>query len=105
MPKIIFYDYVVAYFPARVRLLLNEKEFTHKHVNIDIFYGENMSRDFCKINKNMTLPVVTVDDQVMSQSMEICQYLHTLNPFGKDSDPALVKKFVDLIKDWDGNSF
>lgn len=102
MPKIIFYDYAVAYFPARVRLLLNEKELPYQHVNIDIFYGQNLSLEFAKINKNMTLPVMNVDGKILTESMEICEFLETLKPFGKDCDAAVVKKFVNLIKDWDG---
>jgi glutathione S-transferase len=71
--KIIFYDYVLAYFPARVRFLLYEKEIPFDHCNVDIFNAENLTLEFAKLNPAMTLPVMNLDGRIITQSMDICQ--------------------------------
>ena len=97
--EIVLYDYVLAYFPARVRLTLNELGIHYKHVHVDIFGGKNLTIDFAKINPSMTLPVLVEGDKILNQSAEICEYLISKN------DSPINREWFDLLKDWDGNAF
>jgi hypothetical protein len=101
--KIIFYDYVLAYFPARVRFLLYEKDISFDHSLVDVFNAQNLTPQFAKLNPAMTLPVMNLDGRIITQSMDICEALEGYGTkLGVECDPEVVKKHVDLIKDWDG---
>lgn len=64
-PELILYDHLVAYFPARARLMMLEKGYKFKHVLVDIFNGESLKPEFLKLNPKATLPVLVHGDKVI----------------------------------------
>jgi glutaredoxin 3 len=106
--ELVLYDNLLAYFPARARLVMHEKGFPFKHVLIDIFNGQSLKPEFVRLNPNAALPVLKHGSKLINQSREICDYINNLDgkPLGgQDVDHGLVKEWVDLIAEWDGNMY
>jgi len=55
---LVFYDFVLAYFPARVRLLLSEKGLPYQHNHLNVLKCDNLKIEFAKINPKMTVILV-----------------------------------------------
>mmetsp|Transcript_36437 Transcript_36437/g.115935 ORF Transcript_36437/g.115935 Transcript_36437/m.115935 type:complete len:384 (-) Transcript_36437:2-1153(-) len=73
---------------------------------IDV-YGENYGLDFCRLNPNMTVPVLEIEDKVISDSWLIADYL--CQRYAGDGDcraiyagkGQLLSHFVALAASWD----
>jgi len=73
---------------------------------VDIF-GENYSLDFCRLNPNMTVPVLEIEDKVITDSRLIADFLG--QRYTGDGDcravfagkAGLLSRFVTLVAGWD----
>jgi glutathione S-transferase len=103
----VFYDYLLAYFPARVRLILNEKAIPYIHKQINILNGESLSPSFLALNPNASLPVLQHNEKTLLQSLDICEYLNEFDgkPLGTGNDKKLVENWVQTLARWDGNLY
>ena len=70
---------------------------------IDI-HAENYTEDFCRLNPNMSVPVLEIDDKIITDSRLIAAYLREHRPGAgeplADQEHALVT-FLDLVASWD----
>ncbi|KAJ3255268.1 Ganglioside induced differentiation associated protein [Boothiomyces macroporosus] len=104
-PELILYDHLVAYFPARARLMMLEKGYKFKHVLVDIFNGESLKPEFLKLNPKATLPVLVHGDKVIPSSYDIVEYLDNLDGKPLGGGVSSIKELVYDIACWDGNTF
>ncbi|KAI8905573.1 thioredoxin-like protein [Gorgonomyces haynaldii] len=105
---LVLYDHLLAYFPARSRLTMMEKQLRFNHKIIDIFNGESLKPEFIKINPKSTLPVLVHGDKTITDSNEICVYLDDVDgkPLGGHHvDRVQVHEWLKLMADWDGNLY
>ncbi|CAE8725757.1 unnamed protein product [Polarella glacialis] len=73
---------------------------------VDVF-GENYSLDFCRLNPNMTVPVLEIEDKVITDSASIAEFLG--RHYAGDGDSRaiyggkgqLMSRFVALVASWD----
>lgn len=61
--------------PQKARLALNELEVPHEIVRVDLFWGEQRSEQFGKLNPNRKVPVLADDGHVLWESNAILAYL------------------------------
>lgn len=93
------YDMKHAPNPRRVRMFLAEKGVDIEKIPIDIPSGENLSKDYLKINPRGLLPALVLDDgTVIGESVAICRYIEDLHP-----NPPLMgvdAKDRAIVEDW-----
>lgn len=103
---LIFYDYALAYFPARARLTIIEKQQVFQHIQINLLNADCLKPDFMRLNPKGTLPVLVDGDTIICESAAICDYINSIGgPLGAAVDQGAVKTWTDSIKDWDGNCY
>lgn len=70
---------------------------------VNLALGENYSLDYARINPNMTLPVLKIDDKVITETKEIYKYLAANYPGPGDAKApkAEVSAFIELAGGWD----
>ncbi|KAJ3301607.1 Ganglioside induced differentiation associated protein [Kappamyces sp. JEL0829] len=106
--KLVLYDHLLAFFPARARLAMMEKGFPYQSILVDIFNGQSLSPEFVALNPEATLPVLVHGDKLFTQSTDIILYLDSLD--GKrlgqgEVDMARVDEWVSFLRSWDGNLY
>jgi glutathione S-transferase len=60
---------------AKVRVVLAEKSIPFEGRLIDLGKGEQFSPDYMKLNPNAVVPTLVHDDEVITESTVICEYL------------------------------
>ncbi|MEW5318559.1 MAG: hypothetical protein WDW38_009773 [Sanguina aurantia] len=106
--RLIFYDFPLAYNPAKARIMLVEKGLPYTTVIVNILSSEGVSPAFIRLNPSASLPVLRDGGKLLTQSKEIVTYLDTVDgsPLGgKSVDRKQVSQWVDLTAPWDGNLF
>jgi glutathione S-transferase/glutaredoxin len=113
--EIILYDHLLAYYPSRARLVLNEKGIPYTHKLIDIFNGESLQPDFIRLTiKGQpcgALPVLQQNNLIITESKELCEYVDSIEstpssgPLGGSISQKEVQKWVNLIHPWNGNVY
>ncbi|MEW5304666.1 MAG: hypothetical protein WDW36_007261 [Sanguina aurantia] len=104
--RLIFYDFPLAYNPAKARIMLVEKGLPYTTVIVNILSSEGVSPAFIRLNPSASLPVLRDGGKLLTQSKEIVTYLDTVDgsPLGgKSVDRKQVSQWVDLTAPWDGN--
>lgn len=76
----ILYDAAHAPSPRRVRMVLAEKDLQIERRTVDLRTGEHLADGFRRINPHGTVPVLVVDDLVLTESAAICRYLDAIAP-------------------------
>ena len=64
----------------RVRIALTLKGLEHALLPLNLFTGEQKSCEFLDKNPDGLIPVLTVGDDVLTQSMAILEYLEETHP-------------------------
>jgi glutathione S-transferase len=77
---VILYDAAHAPSPRRVRMVLAEKGLQIERRTVDLRTGEHLAEAFRRINPLGTVPVLVVDDLVLTESSAICRYLDAIAP-------------------------
>ena len=73
--------------------------------------SQNYELDFARINRNMTVPVLEIDDKIITDSRDIALYLMQQYPGEGDreaisrGDEHALLEFIDLIGSWDEYMF
>ena len=80
-----FYDCQTAPSPRRVRMFIAEKGLEIPTQEIDLRSGEQLGKDFLKVNPNATVPVLETDDGTRFTSTACRAYLESEYP-----EPALL---------------
>lgn len=79
------YDYAMAPNARRVRVFAAEKNIELDKVNVDLAKREQMEDDYRRINPQMAVPALVLDDgTLLTESVAICRYLEETHP-----EPAL----------------
>lgn len=100
------YENLQAYYPARARLMMHEKNLPYESIQLDLFKGGALTPQFLKLNPAGTVPVLVTDGMVITQSLDIVKYLDTLGSrLGESIAPETVAPWVDLIEKWNGNDY
>ena len=71
----VLYDYWRSTAAARIRIALGLAGLEFKSVRVDLRSGENMSPEHLARNPQGLVPVLEIDDLVLTQSMAIMEYL------------------------------
>eukprot|EP00850_Spirogloea_muscicola_P015553 SM000120S25702 [mRNA] locus=s120:205368:208119:+ [translate_table: standard] len=89
--QITLYSYYQSSCSYRVRIALNLKGLKYKYIAVNIHpnTNEQLSDDFKKVNPASMVPVLVVDDHVLSESTAICELLEEKFP-----DPPLLPSDV-----------
>ena len=76
------YDMNMAPNPRRVRIFLAEKGLHDvEMIEINLMEGENLDKDYLKINPRGTIPVLELDDGTcIDETVAICRYLEGVYP-------------------------
>lgn len=76
-------------------------------MNVINFPEDNQMLDYCRLNPNMTVPVLEIDDRIITDSMEISRYVRSNYPGPGDrmAPPAAVDAFVQKLGAWDEGLF
>lgn len=106
----VLHDFILAYYPARARLMLVEKAVPYTTRPLNLLNGDSLRPAFLRVNPAGTLPVLTHGDKTLTQSLDIVRYvdesLGSGGPLGGDgADPALVAQWRSQIDGFDGNLF
>jgi len=89
-----FYGFWRSLAAFRVRVAMALKGISFSEETVDLLAGEQHSADFKKMNPQARLPVLIVEDQVLTQSLAIIEYLEETHPEPSllPSDPILRAK-------------
>jgi len=70
---------------------------------VNLALGENYTLEHARINPNMTLPVLEIDDKIITESKEIYRYLAANYPGPGDAKAprSEVSAFIELAGGWD----
>ncbi|MBE8162613.1 MAG: maleylacetoacetate isomerase [Bdellovibrionaceae bacterium] len=76
------YNYYRSSASYRVRIILNYKKIDYKYVPVHLINnnGEHRSAEYTKINSLQQVPSLVHNQQVITQSMAIAQYLEDIQP-------------------------
>ncbi|KAJ3122720.1 Ganglioside induced differentiation associated protein [Nowakowskiella sp. JEL0407] len=105
-----FYDNLLAYNPARARIVLLEKKIPYKTHHLNLFRGDQFAPAYVRINPNAWAPTM-IDpehDKILYDSKQVAVYVDNVDgkPLGGDKvDRKLVDEWVELTSEWDGNVF
>jgi glutathione S-transferase len=105
---VIFYNYALAFNPAKARLALEEKRIPYVEQKIDLFNGESLEPWYLKINPSASAPSLVVGNDKITQSVEIIRWADRQGgaPLGGESvDRAFVDQWLNKVDAWDGNLF
>ncbi len=80
MSDVVLYDYWRSSASYRVRIALNMLGIGYKRVPIDLLEGEQNSADYVALNPQGFVPTLTIDGEVLTQSLAIIEYLAELRP-------------------------
>ncbi|CAL8068105.1 unnamed protein product [Calicophoron daubneyi] len=106
MSKVILYSFSRSSASYRVRIALRLKgiEFEYRSINMLKEPGEQYTEEFRKLNPKCELPVLLIDDLVLTQSLPIMEYLEeTRGEMGQHllpKDPAkraIVRKLAEIV--------
>jgi maleylacetoacetate isomerase/maleylpyruvate isomerase len=79
-----FYSFWRSLASFRVRIALNLKNVAHEVVFVDIDRQQHLGTDYARINPQMALPSLVLDDgTVLTQSLAILEYLEETYPMPK----------------------
>lgn len=104
---VIFYNYALAFNPAKARIALEEKRIPYVEQKIDLFNGESLEPWYLKINPSASAPSLVVGNDKFTESVEIIRWADRQGaPLGGDSvDRAFVDQWLNKVDSWDGNLF
>lgn len=74
------YDYHRSTAAYRVRITLNLKGLAYQQVRINLLQGEELGAQYLALNPQGLVPALALDDEVIQQSLAICEYLDELSP-------------------------
>lgn len=75
------YDYKAAPNPRRVRIFAAEKGIELDTLQVNLAKGEQLSKEFRRLNPECTVPVLELDDGTcISEVFAICDYLEQIQP-------------------------
>eukprot|EP00449_Zooxanthella_nutricula_P007948 CAMPEP_0198506066 /NCGR_PEP_ID=MMETSP1462-20131121/11434_1 /TAXON_ID=1333877 /ORGANISM="Brandtodinium nutriculum, Strain RCC3387" /LENGTH=331 /DNA_ID=CAMNT_0044235271 /DNA_START=62 /DNA_END=1057 /DNA_ORIENTATION=- len=76
-------------------------------VNFIDFPQENQTLAYCRLNPNMTVPVLEIDDQIITDSVKLGEYLreHYPGPGDKQAPQQKADAFIQLLSQWDEGLF
>ncbi|KAJ1568289.1 Ganglioside induced differentiation associated protein [Nowakowskiella sp. JEL0078] len=105
-----FYDNVLAYNPARARIVLYEKGVPFKTIEMNLFLGDQLKADYLRINPNGWAPTLidTENGKILLDSCSAVDYIDNFDgkPLGGENvNREIVDEWVGLANDWDGNVF
>ncbi|XP_024393589.1 glutathione S-transferase TCHQD isoform X2 [Physcomitrium patens] len=105
--SIIFYNYPLAFNPAKAKLALEEKGIKYTEKKIDLFNGQSLEPWYLKLNPAASSPTLVVGDEKIVESADIIRWADSQGaPLGGDSvDRAFVKEWLEKVDAWDGNLF
>ncbi|GAB4813824.1 hypothetical protein N2152v2_000870 [Parachlorella kessleri] len=116
----ILYDYPLAYYPAKPRLMLVEKgvPYTTKAsalwlsslvVFINLFNGQSLCPAYLRTNPQGLVPFLVVGDKAIGESLDITKYVdeNLGGPAlgGDRVDRAFIEQWGKEVHEWDGNLF
>jgi len=103
-PHIILYGYWRSSSAWRVRIALCLKGIEYETKVVNLLKGEHKAESYLALNPMGYVPVLQIDDFVLSQSLAIIEYLeerwpeHTLFPPKEDHEGrAFVREFANLV--------
>lgn len=102
-----FYNYALAFNPAKAKLALEEKHIKYVEKKIDLFNGESLEPWYLRINPQASAPSLVTGEQKITDSVEIVRWADRQGaPLGGDSvDRAFVDEWLTKVSSWDGNLF
>lgn len=76
----VLYDYCRSSTAYRVRIALNLKGFDYQQIPVNLVAGEHREQPHLERNPQGLVPVLDDQDQLITQSMAICEYLDEAYP-------------------------
>jgi maleylacetoacetate isomerase len=88
--EVVLYDYWRSSAAYRVRIALNIKGIAYRSVPIDLRTGEQGGAEFTALNPQGLIPALAIDEQLLTQSLAIIDYLDLTRPEPRiqPADPA-----------------
>ncbi|AYG69273.1 MULTISPECIES: maleylacetoacetate isomerase [unclassified Rhizobium] len=80
MSDVVLYDYWRSSASYRVRIALNMLGIAYRRVPINLLEGEQNSSDYLALNPQGFVPTLTIDGEILTQSLSIIEYLAELRP-------------------------
>lgn len=81
MHSLKLYSYFRSSVAYRVRIALNLKGLPYEQVPVNLLKGEDRGEDYRRLNPQGLVPtLITADNQVLIQSLAICEYLEETHP-------------------------
>ncbi|MRI34851.1 maleylacetoacetate isomerase [Endozoicomonas sp. OPT23] len=74
------YSYYRSSAAYRVRIALNLKKLDYEIEGIDLLHGQQTSEQYQRINPQMLVPALEIDNQILIQSLAIIEYLEEEHP-------------------------
>lgn len=105
---VIFYNYALAFNPAKARLALEEKNIKYVEKKVDIFNGQSLEPWYLKLNPSASAPTLVVGAETIPESADIIRWVDRQGsaPLGGDSiDKPFVSAWLSKVDAWDGNLF
>ena len=98
----ILHDYFRSTAAYRVRIALNLKGIAWNSAVINLLEGEDHSEAYRQLNPQVLVPALSHDNNVLSQSLAICEYLEEIHPEpgllpGTALDRAKIRAFAQAI--------
>ena len=99
MDEITLYAYTFRSRAERVLWTLEELGFAYKLIRLDPFKGETQSEAFTALNPSRKIPVLTIGDKVLTESLPIMEYLNDRSPEAKlvPTDPDAVYVYKKAV--------
>lgn len=82
MSDVVLYDYWRSSASYRVRIALNMLGIAYRRVPINLLEGEQNSADYLALNPQGLVPTLTIDGEILTQSLAVIEYLAELRPEG-----------------------
>jgi len=96
MTRPILYDYYRSSASYRVRIALNLKGVDYERRPVDLVEGEQKSDDYRQLNPMGLVPMLLIDDQRLTQSLAIINYLDLKYP-NQPLIPAMKAERVHVV--------
>ncbi|KAG0622458.1 hypothetical protein M758_3G098700 [Ceratodon purpureus] len=104
---LIFYNYPLAFNPAKAKLALEEKGLKYTEKQIDLFNGQSLEPWYMRLNPHGWSPTLVTGKEILTESLDIIRWVDRQGSSlgGNTANKTFVSEWLSKVDAWDGNLF